>query len=74
MGRIIFLIFILLLGLLGIKLGYKEVRKRSDRENLLEALISIFLGDFDITNVGVIIVSMLTVIFAILALILGWGK
>lgn len=74
LGRIIFLTLMIIAGFVIFCLGLNEVRRNSLGENFFDTIISLFLGIFEYSGVGTMLVGLLISLFCTAAIILGWGK
>jgi hypothetical protein len=74
MGRIIFLIGIIIAGLIIIKLGTDEVKEGSVKENILHTLLDLLLNTGTTHGCGTVVIGVGIMVVGILALIYGWGK
>lgn len=72
MLRPILFILTIMSGIIVLIIGYKQIKDRSTKENILDVILSIFLGDFDTTGIGTFLIGLALIIFGIMGIALGW--
>ncbi len=71
MLRIILLILMIISGILILSIGYKQIKSQSAKENILDVILSFFLGDFDLTGVGAFLIGLAIIILGIIGVVIG---